>query len=176
MCGNIKTKKQIEEILLTNFGLKASVQVFSPKGEERTLYQLEYIPFHRRMSIGGLERLCRRIAKALDADLLGSVNIDFVSLGEPHTFDLLLEVSHEHRQTMETTMPKSVYTKPKFAVGDKITWFCDSCGKVHRGKIDFAVSGYALDCPHYEVLGECCGEEKRMYVDEYDVIDERDVR
>ena len=34
-------------------------------------------------------------AKALDAELYGMVNIDFVSLGEPPTFDLLLEVLEE---------------------------------------------------------------------------------
>ena len=30
---------------------------------------------------------------------------------------------------------------------------------------------YVHDCPHYEVR-ECCGEEKTMYVDEYDVLTE----
>ena len=62
--------------------------------------------------------------------------------------------------------------KPKYNVGDFISWFCDSCGEVHKGKIAFAVSGVAYDCPHYEVQGECCGEEKTMYVDEYDVLKE----
>ncbi len=41
--------------------------------------------------MAGLERLCRRIAKALDAELYGTVNIDFASLGDFQTFDLLLE-------------------------------------------------------------------------------------
>ena len=91
MRRNPKTQQQIEEILRDQLGLEARVQVIHPKGESRTLYQLEAIPFNPRMSIGGLERLCRRIAKALDADLCGSVNIDFVSLGEPHSFDMLLE-------------------------------------------------------------------------------------
>ena len=59
------------------------------------LYQLEHIPFNRRMTMAGLERLCRRIAKALDAELYGTVNIDFASLGDFQTFDLLLEVLHE---------------------------------------------------------------------------------
>jgi hypothetical protein len=33
------------------------------------------------MTMLGLERLCRRIAKALDAELYGTVNVDFGSLG-----------------------------------------------------------------------------------------------
>ncbi len=92
---NIKTKRKIEIVLQSCFGLTASVQVIHPKGENRTLYELEHIPLHRRITMAGLERLCQRIAKALDAELCGTVNIDFVSLGEPPTFDLLLEVLHE---------------------------------------------------------------------------------
>ena len=44
------------------------------------------------MTMLGLERLCRRIAKALDAELYGTVNVDFGSLGDSPSFDLLLEV------------------------------------------------------------------------------------
>lgn len=69
----------------------AFVQVIHPKGESRTLYSLEHIPLNRRMTMAGLERLCRRIAKALDAELYGTVYIDFASLGDFQTFDLLLE-------------------------------------------------------------------------------------
>lgn len=67
---------------------------------------------------------------------------------------------------------ESSYVMPKFYLGDSISWFCDSCGEVHHGKVDFAVAGFAYDAPHYEVLTECCGEEKRMYVDEWDVLKE----
>ena len=87
-------KHEISAILQNRFGLSADVQVICPKGENRTLYQLEHISFNRRMTMAGLERLCRRIAKALDAELYGTVNIDFASLGDFQTFDLLLEVLH----------------------------------------------------------------------------------
>ncbi len=95
MKGNIKTSSEISVILQSRFGLSASIQVIHPKGENRALYELEHITLHKRMTIAGLERLCRRIAKALDAELCGTMNIDFVSQGEPPSFDLLLEVLHE---------------------------------------------------------------------------------
>jgi hypothetical protein len=94
MKGNIKTSSEISDLLQSRFGLTASVQVIHSKGENRTLYELEHIPFNRRMTMAGLERLCRRIAKALDAELCGTVNIDFASLGDCYTFDMLLEVRH----------------------------------------------------------------------------------
>lgn len=43
------------------------------------------------MTMAGLERLCRRIAKALGAELCRTVNIDFVSLGGDTTFEMLAE-------------------------------------------------------------------------------------
>ena len=64
--------------------------------------------------------------------------------------------------------------KPKYKVGDIVSWVCNSCGDVHKGKIDFAVSGFAYDPPHYEVLTVCCGEEKRVYVSEWDVLPENE--
>ena len=91
MKGNIKTSSEISDLLQSRFGLTASVQVIHPKGENRTLYELEHITLHKRMTIAGFERLCRRIAKALDAELYGTVNIDFASMGDFQTFDLLLE-------------------------------------------------------------------------------------
>lgn len=72
-------------------------------------------------------------------------------------------------------MLDSSYVKPKYAVGDTISWFCDTCGETHTAKVAFAVAGYAYDCPHYEVVAECCGEEKTMYVDEWDVLNLKDV-
>lgn len=95
MKGNIKTSSEISDILQSRFGLIASIQVIHPKGENRTLYELEHIPLNQRMTMAGLERLCRRIAKVLDAELCGTINIDFVSLGDVPTFDLLLEVFNE---------------------------------------------------------------------------------
>lgn len=85
-------KREISAVLKSQFELKADVQVICPKGENRTLYQLEHISFNRRMTMAGLERLCRRIAKALDAELYGTVNVDFGSLGDSPSFDLLVEV------------------------------------------------------------------------------------
>lgn len=87
-----KTKREIEEILQSRFGLTADIQVIPVKGEARTLYLLEHVPFNRRMTIAGLERLCRRIAKALDADLYGSVNLEFTSICDAGTFEMLAEV------------------------------------------------------------------------------------
>ncbi len=90
-------KQEISAVLKSQFGLTADVQVIHVSGEQRLLYQLEHIPFSRRMTLAGLERLCRRIAKALDAELYGTVNIDYISLGNIQTFDLLLEVLHERK-------------------------------------------------------------------------------
>ena len=85
-------KQEISAVLKSQFGLTADVQVIHVSGEQRLLYQLEHIPLHRRMTMAGLERLCRRIAKALDAELYGTVNIDFVSTGEGVTFDMMAEM------------------------------------------------------------------------------------
>ena len=85
-------KQEISAVLKSQFGLTADVQVIHVSGEQRLLYQLEHIPFSRRMTLAGLERLCRRIAKALDAELYGTVNVDFGSLGDSQSFDLLVEV------------------------------------------------------------------------------------
>lgn len=52
MKRTIKTKAKIATILKTHFGLTADVQVIPVKGERRTLYQLEHIPLHRRISKG----------------------------------------------------------------------------------------------------------------------------
>ena len=88
-------KREISAVLKSQFDLTADVQVIPVKGENRTLYQLEHIPLSRRMTMAGLERLCRRIAKALDAELYGTANVDFGSLGDSPSFDLLVEVLHE---------------------------------------------------------------------------------
>ena len=60
--------------------------------------------------------------------------------------------------------------EPKHKVGDFVSWVCNSRGKVHCGKVVFAVAGFAYDCPHYGVSAECCDEEKTMYIDEDDVL------
>ena len=86
-----KTKREIADILQARFGLTADVQVIRVKEEGRTLYLLERIPIGRRTTVAGIVRLCRRICKALDADLYGTVNIDFVSPGDTPTFDMMAE-------------------------------------------------------------------------------------
>jgi hypothetical protein len=88
----IETKREIEELLQSRFGIKADVQVVPGKGEGRTLYVLEHVPVARRTTVAGLERLCRRICKALDADLYGSVNLEFVSIYDAGTFEMVVEV------------------------------------------------------------------------------------
>ena len=91
----IQATEEIDAILKTRFGIEADVQVVHPNGENRILYEIEHIPFSQRMTLAGLERLCRRIAKALSAEICGCVNVDFDSLCTGHTFDLLLEVLHK---------------------------------------------------------------------------------
>ena len=91
MNQRILISSEISAILRTRFGLTADVQVIPVKGENRTLYHLEHIPFSRRMTMAGLERLCRRIAKALDAELYGTVNVDFVNSGDAGTFAMMAE-------------------------------------------------------------------------------------
>ena len=91
MNPRLKTIPEIESILKSRFGLKAEVQVIRPKGENRTLYLLENVPLNRRMTVAGLDRLCRRIAKALDANLYGSVNLEFGDTGT--TFEMMAEVN-----------------------------------------------------------------------------------
>ena len=44
------------------------------------------------MTMAGLERLCRCTAKTLGAEMSETASIDFVSLGNFQTFDLLLNV------------------------------------------------------------------------------------
>ena len=90
MNHRIKTASEIESVLQSRFGLSAEVQVIRPKGENRTLYLLENVPLNWRMTVAGLERLCRRIAKALDASLYGSVNMEFGDAGT--TFEMMAEV------------------------------------------------------------------------------------
>lgn len=86
-----ETKEDVEEGLRERFGIEAHAQVIEAPGEGRTLVQLEGIPARRRTTVGGLERLARRIAKALGAELYGTVNLDCVSEGGVATFSMLAE-------------------------------------------------------------------------------------
>lgn len=60
--------------------------------------------------------------------------------------------------------------KPRFGIGDTISWVCNSCDKIHEGVVKFAVPEFTYNCPNYEVSVVCCGEEKTMYIDEWDVL------
>lgn len=79
-------------MLEEKFGIRAHVQVVPVKGEGRTLYLIENAPVGRRTTLAGLERLCHRIAKALNAELYGTVNLDFVSTGSAPNFEMIAEV------------------------------------------------------------------------------------
>lgn len=85
------SEKEISTILQTAFGIKPIIQVYKDKGTGRILYSIEHIPANRKMSIGGLKHYCHKICHALDADLDGTVNIEFVSIGDVWTFDILAE-------------------------------------------------------------------------------------
>ena len=93
MRNNVLAKRQIENLLKENLSVNALVQVVPVKGERRTIYQLEGIPLGRNTTIAGLDRLARRIARLLGAELCGLVNVDFVSIGGKTTFDMIAEVS-----------------------------------------------------------------------------------
>lgn len=88
----LKTPSEISAILRSRFDLTADVQIIPVKGENRTLYHLEHIPFSRRMTMASLERLCHHVAKALGAELYGSVNLEFNAACDAGTFAIMAEV------------------------------------------------------------------------------------
>ena len=51
----LKTPSEISTILRSPFDLTTDVQVIPVKGENRSLYLLEHIPFNRRITMAGLE-------------------------------------------------------------------------------------------------------------------------
>ena len=87
-------KKDVKIVLQDRFGLTAVIQVVPVPNEKRTIVLLENVPVGPRMSIAGLERLARRIAKELGGELEGTVNLDFVSLGHHVTFEMMVEFAH----------------------------------------------------------------------------------
>ncbi len=92
--SGIKSQQEILDTLKMRFGITdCGVQVIlPPKDEHRVLYMIDHIKFHGAMTLDGLYDLCSEIAVALDAELYGTVTIDFVSIGEPKTFDMVAEV------------------------------------------------------------------------------------
>ena len=92
--SGIKSQQDILDTLKMRFGITGcGVQVIlPPKDEHRVLYMIDHIKFHGAMTLEGLHELCNEIAGALDAELYGTVTIDFVSIGEPKTFDMVAEV------------------------------------------------------------------------------------
>lgn len=90
--GKIKTKSEILCILEQRFNIVGcSVQIVSNNNAAGGLYLLEHIDIGRRLTLAGVERLVRRIAKALDGEPYGTVNIDYFSLGGDVTFDMVVE-------------------------------------------------------------------------------------
>lgn len=81
----------ISAILKSKFDITPSVQVLRDKDTGIVRYEIEHVPASRKMSVGGLKRYCKRICDALDADIGGTVNIEFISLGDDWTFDILAE-------------------------------------------------------------------------------------
>ena len=93
MAGKIKSEAEIRGILGQEFGMDGcGVQVVPKTGRSGgDLYLIEHIAVGRRITLAGVERMVRRISRALDAEPYGTVNVDFFSLGGGTTFDMLAE-------------------------------------------------------------------------------------
>lgn len=64
-------------------------------------------------------------------------------------------------------------TPPRFKIGDTIYWYCDKEQKTHHARVDFVNYvhiGKHYDDINYEVVAECCGEKKTMFIDEHDAM------
>ncbi len=85
------SKEEIAAILQIRFGIEPTIQVYHDSETGRILYGIEHIPADRKMSIGGLKRYCNKICHALNANLDGMVNIEFISLNDEWTFDIIAE-------------------------------------------------------------------------------------
>ncbi len=107
--------EEISTILQTRFGIKPTVQVYHDKGTGRILYGIEHIPADRKISIGGLKRYCTKICHALDADLDGTVNIEFISLGDVLTFDIIAE-ARQCQNRLEQSSINDISSSPSSAV------------------------------------------------------------
>lgn len=59
----------------------------------------------------------------------------------------------------------------RFKVGDTIYWYCDAEQCVHHAKVLFVnKAGAGYPDTNYEVKTFCCGEDRTVFVDEYDAM------
>lgn len=106
------SEEEVSTILQTAFGIKPMIQVYQDKETGRILYSIENIQANRKMSIGGLKRYCNKICHALDADLCGTVNIEFVSIGDVWTFDILAEARQQSCECTHSATTSSPTASP----------------------------------------------------------------
>ena len=92
----IMTTNEIKCVLIDRFSIDTPVQVLKDKDAGRTLYLLEHVKIKDQMSVAELHGLCVRIAKALDGELYGTVNIDFATLSYGVEFEMVVEVVGEN--------------------------------------------------------------------------------
>jgi len=63
--------------------------------------------------------------------------------------------------------------KTRFNVGDTIFWYCDAEETVHSAKVEFVnYAGCGYPDINYEVKTVCCGEEKTVFVNDEDAMEE----
>ena len=86
---------EIKCILIDRFSIDTPIQVLKDKDTGQTLYLLEHVKIKDQMSVAELHGLCVRIAKALDGELYGTINIDFASLGDGVEFEMMVEVGRQ---------------------------------------------------------------------------------
>ena len=89
------TAGEIKRVLFDRFSIDTPVQVLKDKDTGQTLYLLEHVKINDQMSVAELHDLCERIAKALDGELYGTVNIDFASLCDGVEFEMVVEVGNQ---------------------------------------------------------------------------------
>ena len=90
------TESDVKRILIDRFAIDTPVQILKDKDTGQTLYLLEHVQIKDQMSVAELRSLCLRIAKALDGELYGTVNIDFATLSYGVEFEMVVEVVGEN--------------------------------------------------------------------------------
>lgn len=61
----------------------------------------------------------------------------------------------------------------KYKVGDRIYWYCDDECRVHSAKVQYVnIVNVGFPEINYEVEAICCGINKLMFIDEFDVLEE----
>lgn len=60
----------------------------------------------------------------------------------------------------------------KYKVGDIIHWYCDVDNEIHHAEVLFVnYAGAGYPDINYEVETVCCGENKTLFINEYDVLE-----